>query len=147
MMPIGTKIGIMPRIENKVVVRFRDGRMVKGFTYDFNPRKNVFHVTETQYDKKVMEVSNSLLKAVFFVKSFEGNRGHRGPEDFSWESLEHVHGLKVKITFFDGEIMHGTTNGYAPDRHGFFVFPADEESNNERVFVIRDSTVSVETWR
>lgn len=147
MMPKGVNIGLMPQIENKVVVRFRDGRMVKGFTYDFNPRKNTFHVTETQSAKEVIEVSNSVLKAVFFVRTFEGNREHPGPEDFSLESLEHVHGLKVKITFFDGEVMYATTNGYTPERNGFFVSPVDETSNNERVFVIRDSTVSVETWR
>ena len=29
----------------------------------------------------------------------------------------------------------------------FFVFPADNESNNERVFVVKESTVGVETSR
>jgi len=137
----------MPTIKNKVVVRFRDGKLLKGYTYDFFPHRNVFHVTETQYAKQVIEVSNSLLKAVFFVKTFEGNKDHRGPKDFSWESLKNIHGLKIKVTFFDGEIMYGTTNGYAPKRKGFFIFPADKQSNNERVFVITESTVEVETWR
>ena len=137
----------MTKIENKVVVRFRDGKMVKGYTYDFNPHKEAFHVTEAQYSKDVIEVSNSLLKAVFFVKTFEGNKDHRGPEDFSMESLKAAPGLKVKVTFFDGEVMYGSTNGYQPDRKGFFIFPADEESNNERVFIIRQSTVAVETYR
>jgi small nuclear ribonucleoprotein (snRNP)-like protein len=137
----------MAKIENKVVVRFRDGKMVKGYTYDFHPHKEVFHVTETQYSKDVTEVSNSLLKAVFFVKTFEGNKDHRGPEDFSLESLKNAPGLKVKVTFSDGEVMYGSTNGYQPDRKGFFIFPADEESNNERVYIIRQSTVTVETLR
>ena len=137
----------MAKIENKVVVRFRDGKMVKGYTYDFHPHKEVFHVTETQYSKDVTEVSNSLLKAVFFVKTFEGNKDHRGPEDFSSESLKSAPGLKVKVTFSDGEMMYGSTNGYQPNRKGFFIFPADEESNNERVFIIRQSTVTVETFR
>jgi hypothetical protein len=137
----------MVKIENKVVVRFRDGKMVKGYTYDFNPHKEVFHVTEAQYSKDVIEVSNSLLKAVFFVKTFEGNKDHRGPDDFSLESLKSAPGLKVKVTFSDGEVMYGSTNGYQPERKGFFIFPADEESNNERVFIIRQSTVAVETLR
>jgi len=137
----------MTKIENKVVVRFRDGRMIKGYTYDFNPRKEVFHVTESQCAKEVVEVSNSQLKAVFFVKTFEGNKDHRRPDDFSVESLDSVHGLKVKVAFFDGEVMYGSTNGYTPHRKGFFIFPADEESNNERVFIIRESTVFVETWK
>jgi len=137
----------MLKIENKVVVRFRDGKMLKGYTYDFFPHRNVFHITETQYAKEVIEVSNSSLKAVFFVKTFEGNKDYRGPEDFSWDSLKNIHGLKIKVTFFDGEVMYGTTNGYTPERKSFFIFPADKKSNNERVFVIKESTVAVETWR
>ena len=135
------------KIENKVVVRSRNGKLLKGFTYDFLPHRNAFHVSETQYAKEVIEVSHSSLKAVFFVKTFEGNKDHRGPEDFSLESLKNTHGLKVKVTFFDGEVMYGATNGYDPERKGFFIFPADKESNNERVFVIREATVAVETWR
>jgi len=145
--PGGEEEVIMPNIENKVVVRFRDGKMIKGYTYDFNPHKGTFHVTETQYAKEVIEVSNSLLKAVFFVKTFEGNRDHRGPDDFSLDSLKNIPGLKVKVTFSDGEVMYGSTNGYQSERKGFFIFPTDKESNNERVFIVRESTVGVETWR
>ena len=138
---------IMLKIENKVVVRFRDGRMVKGYTYDFNPNRETFHVTDVQNEKEVIEISTSLLKAVFFVKTFEGNKDHRNPDDFSMESLENIPGLKVKVTFSDGEVMYGSTHGYAPQRRGFFIFPADKESNNERVFVIKESTAAVEKWR
>jgi len=137
----------MPRIENKLVIRFRDGRIVKGYTYDFNPDKETFHVTETQNGKEVTEVSTSLMKAVFFVKNFEGSKNHRGPEDYSKESFEKVPGLKVKVTFFDGEVMYGSTHGYAPNRKGFFILPANKEINNQRVFAIKESTVAVETWR
>jgi hypothetical protein len=135
------------KIENKVVVRFRDGGMVKGFTHDFNPNKDIFHVTEAQDGGKVIEISTSLLKAVFFVKTFEGNKNHRSTDDFTVESLKNVPGLKVKIAFSDGEVMYGSTHGYAPERKGFFIFPADKESNNDRVFVLVESTDKVETWR
>jgi hypothetical protein len=134
-------------MENKVVVRFRDGRMIKGFTHDFNPNREIFHVNEAQDEGRVVEVSTSLLKAVFFVKTFEGNKNHRGTDDFTVESLKNVPGMKVKITFSDGEVMYGSTHGYAPERKGFFIFPADKESNNDRVFVIVASTDTVETWR
>jgi small nuclear ribonucleoprotein (snRNP)-like protein len=118
---------IMLKIENKVVVRFRGGRMVKGYTYDFSPNREVFHVTDAQNEKEVIEISTSLLKAVFFVKTFEGNKDHRSPDDFSSESLKDVPGSKVKVTFFDGEVIYGSTHGYAPQRRGFFVFPADKD--------------------
>jgi hypothetical protein len=121
--------------------------MVKGFTHDFNPNKDIFHVTEAQDGGKVIEISTSLLKAVFFVKTFEGNKNHRSTDDFTVESLKNVPGLKVKIAFSDGEVMYGSTHGYAPERKGFFIFPADKESNNDRVFVLVESTDKVETWR
>jgi hypothetical protein len=57
----------MVKIENKVVVRFRDGRMVKGYEHDFNPTREIFHVTEAQEGGKVLEVTTSPLKAIFFV--------------------------------------------------------------------------------
>jgi hypothetical protein len=137
---------IMPTVENKVVVRFRDGKIIKGYTYDFNAQKEIFHVTTNQYANEVIEVPTRQLKAVFFVKTFEGNKDHRNLDDFSPENFTNTPGLKVKVTFFDGEVMFGSTNGYAPERRGFFIFPADEGSNNERVFIIRESTVAVEKF-
>jgi hypothetical protein len=137
----------MLQIENKVVVHFRDGRLVKGFTYDFNPNKETFHITKFQDGKEVIEVSASLMKAVFFVKTFEGNKAHPSFDDFSMEKFKDTPGLKVKITFSDGEVIYGSTLGYSPDRKGFFIFPANKETNNDRVFVIKGATDSVEIWR
>jgi hypothetical protein len=42
----------------------------------------------------------------------------------------------VEITFTDGETLVGSTLGYDPKRPGFFIFPADPESNNARVFAL-----------
>ncbi len=137
----------MPRIENKVVVHFRDGRIVKGYTHNFSPNKETFHVADVENKHQVTEVSMPLMKAVFFVKTFEGDKNHPNPEDFSLESLKNVPGLKIKVTFFDGEVMYGTTHGYSPQRKSFFMFPADKTINNERIFVLKDSTVGVDTWR
>lgn len=137
----------MVNIENKVVVRFQDGRMVKGYTHDFYPNREMFHVTEVQEGGKVIEVLPSLLKAVFFVKTFEGNKDHRSNDDISMESLKNIPGLKVKVTFYDGEVMYRSTHGYAPEIKGFFIFPADKERNNDRAFIIVKSTDDVETWR
>ncbi len=137
----------MLKVENKVIVRYRDGRMIKGYTHDFKANREIFHVTDVQYGGKVIEVSTSSLKAVFFVKTFEGKKDHRSGNEFSMEGLKNVPGLKVKITFSDGEVMYGSTLGYTPERKGFFIFPADKESNNDRAFIIVDSTDEIETWR
>ena len=135
----------MFKIENKVVARFRDGSMVKGITYDFNPNTDIFHITEAGEGKETLEVSVSQLKAVFFVKSFEGSQEYEG-KDFTKESLRHIPGLKLKVAFEDGEVIYGTTTGYTPARKAFFLLPADKESNNQRLYVIRESTNKVETW-
>lgn len=137
----------MSKIGNEVVVRFRDGSVTKGYTYDFNSNRDIFHVAEVNGNKRTTEVSVLSLKAVFFVKTFEGNKAHRTFGDFTRESLKNTPGLKVKVTFSDGEVMYGSTHGYAPNRKGFFIFPANKESNNERVFIVRESTSEVETWR
>jgi len=42
---------------------------------------------------KVIEVPTSLLKAIFLVKTFEGNKNHRSALDFTMESLKNVPGL------------------------------------------------------
>ena len=52
-------------------------------------------------------------------------------------------GKKIQVDFADGETLIGYTSGYSPARAGFFVFPADPEDNNEKVFVIVDATEQV----
>ena len=136
----------MINVDNKVVVRFRDGRIVKGYTNDFFPNRAHFHVTEEKEDKNVIEVSISLLKAVFFVQNFGGKEMHSNHDDFTKESFAKIPGVKLKVTFFDGEVIYGSTTGYSPDRQGFFLLPANKESNNNRIFVIKESTTKVERW-
>jgi len=45
-------------------------------------------------------------------------------------------GQKVEVTFRDGEVLIGSTLGYDPKRQGFFIFPADPQSNNIRVYAV-----------
>ena len=56
---------------------------------------------------------------------------------------ETAQGKKIAIRFQDGEILCGYTLSYAPDREGFFIFPADSGSNNTRIFVVTASTAEV----
>jgi len=138
----------MLNVENKVVARYRDGKILTGFTHDFNQNKQVFHLSLADNQKEVLEINTCQLKAVFFVKTFEGNKDYRGPaEAILLEKLKKVPGIKLKITFFDGEVMYGSTQGYDPERKGFFMFPADQDANCERAFIIREATTDVTTWR
>ena len=53
-------------------------------------------------------------------------------------------GRKIKVTFSDGEIITGYTLGYSPNRQGFYMTPADLQSNNVRIFVIKSATEKIE---
>jgi hypothetical protein len=131
-------------IQNKIVAHFQDGRILKGFTQDFLPTKPTFHLTPTDapQQSKPLEVRLADLKAVFFVKDLAGGpTPHSHRQEFA--PGKPVVGRKVQVVFSDGELLVGTTQGYDPKRQGFFVFPADPETNNERVFVVTGATQQV----
>ena len=136
------------RILNLVVARYRDGRTIKGATYDFGPQKKRFHVDPLgEEGGKVSEVLFNDLKAVFFVRSLEGRLDHALAQEAFEEKAEPAGLMKVKITFFDGETLVGTTHGYTVEREGFFIVPLEEDSNNLRIFVISNAVKDVETWK
>lgn len=128
---------------NKVVIRHCDGRVEKGITNDFFPNKEIFHLTPwgAPPGSPTREISVSDLKAVFFVKDFAGNPNYHDKKEF--DPSKPVVGRKVQVFFKDGELMIGTTSGYQPNRPGFFVSPADPNSNTERCFVVMKSTREV----
>jgi hypothetical protein len=128
---------------NRVVVRYADGRMFKGITADFFPNKNLFHVSvdDAPEGDKPLEINPIELKALFFVKDFEGDPQHEEGNEF--DSEHPPAGRRIKVVFNDGEILLGTTTGYQPKRPGFFVVPADTSSNIERCYVITAATQEV----
>jgi len=128
---------------NKVVARFRDGRMVKGSTSDFVPAKEFFHVAPTDAaGSKPTLVQVKELKAIFFVKDFAGRPDYTPTNAFEGERTPP--GRKIKVVFADGEVIVGTTQGYQPGRPGFFMVPADQADNNiERCYVVTSATNDV----
>lgn len=139
--------GFMIGDENRVVAHYLGGKLAKGYAHDFNQNRDSFHVSASP---DMMEegrlVFQEELKALFFVKTFEGNPGYEDPI-FSEEDIKKMVGMKLKVMFKDGEIMFATTFGYSPARKGFFVYPIDKQCNNNKVYVISSSTTSVEIIR
>jgi hypothetical protein len=121
-----------------VVARFLDGSMLKGMTCDFFPKKDRFHVVDN-VSKETKEVRMSELKAVFFVKTYEGNQHHHDRRDVEQQGL----GRRIMVTFKDGEIILGYATSYSKADPGFFVFPTDPENNNDRIFVVNTATKKV----
>ncbi|HXB56582.1 MAG TPA: hypothetical protein VN461_17560 [Vicinamibacteria bacterium] len=132
-----------PAAQDKVVARYQDGRLLKGFTTDFLPEAEVFHlspVAPTQGATPV-EVRVAELKALFFVREFQGRPDYSDRKEF--DPARPPVGRKVRVIFKDGELILGTTPGYQPDHFGFFVVPADPRSNIERCFVVSSATRDV----
>ena len=123
----------------RVVARFRNGRLVRGYTNDFHPSKPHLHLTREDGAGEPTFVPVSQLKAVFFVRDFAGD-----PARVDQNGFQNVgHGRKVEVAFEDGEVLLGTTLAYRGDGAGFFVHPADSKSNNTRVFVAPGATLHV----
>jgi len=120
---------------SKIVVRYRNGRIVKGFTQNFFPNKPVFHVLprEGNAAQAPLEVVVEQLKAVFFVRDFIGDRTFKERKQLA--AGDKPQGRLIEVTFEDGEMMVGATTGYDPKRPGFFVFPVDPAGNNQKAFV------------
>ena len=126
---------------NKVVVALVDNRRIKGFVYNFSPIRETFSVfpTESAQKTEAKDIRLKDVKAVFFVKDFMGNSARNDVQ--SPEQLRR--GRKMEIVFRDGERMIGTTEAYHPQKPGFFMFPADADGNNARVFVVNANLRSV----
>ena len=127
---------------NQVVAHLLDGKVFKGTTEDFFPNRPNFHLRLVG-SGAVKEVECRTLKAVFFVKDFEGNPRHRDIQSFVRESGGANQGRKIAALFKDGELICGYTLTYAPEREGFFVSPSDPGSNNLRVYVLAHATQEV----
>jgi len=123
---------------SKVVARFKDGGVLKGYTKDFSPVRKDFHL-EPLSGEKANIVETELLKALFFVKDFAGNGDRRDV----YNDVISGAGRKVLVTFKDGELIIGFSQGYSPDRLGFFMIPADMKNNNERIFIVNSATENV----
>jgi hypothetical protein len=114
--------------DQKVVLRYRDGRTERVAIDPIEPEKQIFSVTRDSGARA--DVPFSELKAVFFPQSAP-------PQPAPQEG-----GSRLAVEFADGEVIRGTAH-YNPERNGFFLFPADR-SKNDRVFVVNSAIASIE---
>ncbi|MBI5074060.1 MAG: hypothetical protein HZB62_02650 [Nitrospirae bacterium] len=140
--------------EEQVVLKFLDGTIIKGYLRDFSEKSDELKLQEPDANA-VRTVKSDLLKAIFFVKSFEGNRQYSEKKTYG---IRKPHGHRTFIKFIDGEDLVGFLESEMPwdkgfflshhtinNLKGFFLLPADEGSNNIRVFIfvhaVKDLTV------
>jgi hypothetical protein len=132
----------------KVVIQFGD-ELIKGYlesqTWNTieellrnapdSPPK-IFRVRRLGSDV-VEEIPTENAKAVFYVNNFDGDFEHK-PLQFHTRAPI-VHGIWVRLEFFDGEVMEGIVHNsirYLVDP-GFFLRPTDPGSNNRLVYVMK----------
>jgi hypothetical protein len=139
----------------KIVARYRDGRMVKGYVRNFSIESETVVLND---EKTLVEIRVPIegLKAVYFVKTFQGASKYVERKSFG---IRKNAGRKVFIKFSDKETLVGFIEGEIPwDKgfslaklgekvKGFFLTPVDGDSNNNKVFVvagaIQDITIMV----
>ena len=126
----------------KVVARYANGRVLKGYTQDFFPNKDRFHLFPAEKpDTLGVDVFLKDLKAIFLVRDFAGDSQY--VERKRYLKGEKPSGRKLEVTFLDGELVVGATLGYDRNRPGFFILPADPKSNNVRIFVVASAVKNV----
>jgi Family of unknown function (DUF6982) len=116
---------------DRFIAHFTDGSVAKGFTQDLVPGNPTFHLVLADTGER-RQILLQDLKAVFAVKSFDGDSERQDVQ----EGERPGYGKKIRVVFKDGEEIVGYTNGYAPERPAFFLFPVDAESNNARILVV-----------
>ena len=122
----------------RVGARFRDGRLMNGYTNDFHPSKPYVNLSTTATGLDVRFTQVAQLEALYFVRGNDDDlpRDTRPPAAIT-------HGRKIEVTLPNGDVILGSTLNYRRDGNGFFVHPADARSNNLRVFVAPGATQHV----
>ncbi len=124
----------------KIVAHYADGKIVKGTTQNFSPGQPNFHLKHMDSNGDgARPVRLTDLKAIFFVRSFKGKPGYEEKKDLK----KAPPGRKVRVTFNDRETLDGTTLDYNLNATGFFLFPVDPNSNNQKIFVVHDAVSDV----
>ena len=126
----------------KVVVRKHDKELLRGYV---NPQ--TFQRPE---GIEVLSIAGQLwvlpyeeVKSVYFVRDFEGDRGHYERKVFT--SRPKLDGLWLRMRFTDDEVLDGIlpNNLLALTERGFTVVPPDPFANNQRIYVPRTSLAEV----
>jgi uncharacterized protein DUF6982 len=131
----------------KVVARGRSGDMVKGYLESVTDLDKFRDTSLNAYEIRICPADSSTtsalkvdtLKAVFFVKSFDGNSDYREAQYFTEAPI--YPGIWVRVRFFDQEVMEGIMENSIRSfmEPGLLITLPDAESNNEAAYVIKSA--------
>jgi hypothetical protein len=115
-----------------VVGKYRDGRLVHGYTSDFSPSKSHLRIAPARSATVAQPVSLNDLDALFFM--WDPVAANGGGAAIARESTV-PYGRKVAMILPSGEELVGSTLNYRRDGSGFFIHPSENNSGVARVFV------------
>jgi hypothetical protein len=136
----------------KVVVQFGT-KTIKGYLVSppSNTIEELLRAAPTNFpeafhvrllDSEVVEdIAVDDVKAVFYVKGFEGDSDHKHLNFHARAPI--IPGIWMRFQFLDGEVMEGIVMNsirYLVDP-GFFLIPTDPGSNNKLVYVLKSWVV------
>ena len=129
-------------MESKVVAHFKDGKTQRGFTQDFRPDAEIFHLLPSEGGGIPTQIRLEDLKALFYVKDYGAMRRQVDRAKRFGGPLPE--GQRTIVEFRDGEKIWGYTEEYAANSRGFFFIPADPQENNTRVFIVNSSVKQIQ---
>jgi len=128
-------------IKKKVVIKYKDSKIIKGWIESFRPTKDYvsIHPLYEYSEERQLNIKFDELKAVFFVKDFVGNKNYQKIRTFDVPKKITPSQRKIIVDFEDGEKLYGTSINFNKYTKGFFIYPIDEKDNNIRIFVLHSS--------
>ena len=137
-------------MEHKVVARFKDGRLLKGFARDPEPASGSLRMSVPGEDPGSVEITLEDLKGIFFVKSWEGNAAYVEREEGFAEGVPDFNGAyrlqRTVAGFSDGERLKGYSHNYSPDQPTLSFFPYDPFGNNYKILIVCSALSDIEIW-
>ena len=121
----------------KVVIHTRDHKIHRGFSKKEFIGKNV-RILDENGNESTFPLKD--LKAVFFVKEFNGDPAY--DEVLFLKKEKPRPWLWVHVEFEDGEMIEGkirNSEEIINGSDGFFVWISDEYANSESVYIVKNS--------
>jgi hypothetical protein len=133
---------------HRIVIRYED-RAIRGFAsaHELGTVEQLLHGFQQDHlnairlrlldSETVEDVPTKDAKAIFFVKTFEGDLKHRALHFH--EHAPVTQGLWVRVYFHDSEMIEGIVSNTSDFvlRDGFFMMPTDPNGNNKLVYVLK----------
>ncbi|MBL9038814.1 MAG: hypothetical protein JNG84_09890 [Archangium sp.] len=113
--------------EHRVILHTVEGQVKRGSIRDANLSADVVVL---EGPSSVENLPRTRVKALFFMLA----PGARAPA---------ADGQKVRVTFKDGRQVAGFSKDQQKSPMGFFVVPADNRTNTERIFIYRHAVQNV----